>query len=152
MGTTCAARPARVARREIAWGGGGRAERERRATRDCGRADRSQRAIGQARHAFARLSLGSASDFVVIEILEVAFRPLPLHELLEPAFRGLLATGTRNSVDLELMNELFDVDLDRRVADVVGFRCRFACFLFGLLVVLFLEDLFLFFFFLVRLL
>ena len=63
----------------------------------------------------------------------------------------MLSTGTSDAVDLELMNELLDVDLYRRVANVIGFRCgwlRFGFFLFRFL--FFVFDFF-FFFFLFRL-
>ena len=49
----------------------------------------------------------------------------------------MLATGTTYAVDLELVNELLDVDLYRRIADVVGFRRDgFGYFLFRILFVL----------------
>ena len=57
----------------------------------------------------------------------------------------------RAVVDLELVNELLDVDLDRSVADVVRFGSNFgAVFLFGLFVVLVLDFLVVFFLFLFR--
>jgi hypothetical protein len=61
------------------------------------------------------------SNLVVLEILEIALRAFFFHQLFEPSPGGLLATELRHqSIGFELVDQLLDVDLDRRVADVVG--------------------------------
>ena len=67
------------------------------------------------------------SDFVVVEVLEIALRALLFHQLFEPALRGLLFAGRSDAFHFEVVDELFDVDLYRRIADVVRIgRDRFA--------------------------
>src|SRR6185295_4104952 len=87
------------------------------------------------------------SHVVVVEVLEIAFGAFLFHQTFEPPFRGLLFAGMHDAVDFELVNELLDIDLYRRIADVVGLRRgRLGLFGLGVFVLGFFFELFFFFF------